>query len=221
MMYFSQLLMISKNKHGYELKINDQCVWITDGLGVITSDLPEGNEQVGIKNHNAHYGCRNCIIHRNNLHNITFDIARNGRYYHKTTLQFAAVKSAQSRAEQNSIAMEYGIWKNLSIFNEIMRDRHLQCLHDAFHCIGSLARETLQATFRTFSTIREDTFLKTWYNFEFPSTWSCQQNPILHLGLYFFSDCLQLNMIMPFLITWAISTTMLNNIAILLPSICI
>ncbi|CAH1771506.1 3297_t:CDS:1, partial [Entrophospora sp. SA101] len=57
----------------------------------------------------------------------------------------------------------------------------------------------------------EDEFLKIWHNFEFPSTWARQQNPITHLGSYFFSDYLHLSMIMPFLINRAISTTMLNK----------
>src|SRR4051812_44210035 len=82
---------IQELEHGYELEINNQRIWVTGGLGVITSDLPEGNEQAGIKNHNAHYGCRNCMIHHDNLYDITFDIARYGRYHHKTTLQFAAI----------------------------------------------------------------------------------------------------------------------------------
>ncbi|CAB5300794.1 unnamed protein product [Rhizophagus irregularis] len=35
---------IQELEHGYELKINNQEVWIAGGLGVITSDLLEGNE---------------------------------------------------------------------------------------------------------------------------------------------------------------------------------
>ena len=100
---------IQELEHGYKLKINNQHVWVTGGLGVITSDLPEGNEQAGIKNHNAHYGCRNCKIHHNNLHDITFDISRHGWYHHKTTLQFVAINDAQTRIEQDFLATEYGI----------------------------------------------------------------------------------------------------------------
>ncbi|CAJ0866548.1 13389_t:CDS:2, partial [Entrophospora sp. SA101] len=99
---------IQELEHGYKLKINNQHVWVTGGLGVITSDLPEGNEQAGIKNHNAHYGCHNCMIHHNNLHDITFDISKHGRYHHKTTLQFAAMNDAQTQIEQDFLATEYG-----------------------------------------------------------------------------------------------------------------
>jgi len=202
---------IQELEHGYKLKINNQHVWVTGGLGVITSDLPEGNEQAGIKNHNAHYGCRNCMIHHNNLHDITFDISKHGRYHHKTTLQFAAMNDAQTRIERDFLATEYGIREKPPIFDKIIRDHHIQCPHDAFHCMGGLAKEMLQKTFEILSTTGEDEFLKIWHNFEFPSTWAHQQNPITHLGSYFFSDYLRLSMIMPFLINRAISTTMLNK----------
>ncbi|PKB91791.1 hypothetical protein RhiirA5_447547, partial [Rhizophagus irregularis] len=162
------------------------------GLGVITSDLPEGNEQAGVKNHNANYGCRNCMIHHNDLHDIFFDIAKHGRYHHKTTLQIADIKNAQTQTERDFLATEYGIRENPSIFDKVMRDRHLQCPHDPFHCMGGMAREMLQATFEILTAVGEEEFLKTWRNFEFPLIWSRQQNPITHLGSYFFSDYLRL-----------------------------
>ncbi|CAG8737808.1 22742_t:CDS:2 [Rhizophagus irregularis] len=151
------------------------------------------------------------MIYRDNLHDIAFDIIRNGRYHHKTTLQFATVRNAQSQTERDLLATEFGIRKKPSIFDKVTRDRYLQCPHDAFHCVGGLAREMLQATFQTFSTIGENAFLEIWHNFEFPPTWSRQQNPITHLGSYFFSDCLCLCMIMPFLIYRAISNTAMLN----------
>jgi hypothetical protein len=203
---------IQELERGYELEIDNQHIWVTGGLGVITSDLPEGNEQAGIKNHNAHHGCRNCMIHHNNLHDITFDIAKYGRYHHKTTLQFATISNAQTQAERDHLTTEYGIREKPSIFDKIIRDRHLQCPHDAFHCIGGLAKEMLQATFEILTATGEEEFLKTWRNFEFPSTWSRQQNPVTHLGSYFFSDYLRLSMIMPFIINRAITNiTMLNK----------
>ena len=77
--------------------------------------------------------------------------------------------------------------------------------------MGSLAKKMLQATFEILSSTGEDEFLKTWHNFEFPSVWSRQQNPITHLGSYFFSDYLRLSMIMPFLINRSLSISMVNK----------
>ncbi|PKK70661.1 hypothetical protein RhiirC2_866056 [Rhizophagus irregularis] len=199
-------------EHGYELEISNQTVWVTGGLGVITSDLPEGNEQSGIKNHNAHYGCRNCMIHHNNLHDITFDIVKYARYHHITTSHFEDISNAKTQAEREILSTQYGIREKPSSFDSISRDRHIQCPHDAFHCIGGLAKEMLQSTFGILNSIGENEFLNVWRNFEYPSVWSRQQNPISHLNSYFFSDYLRLSMIMPFLINRSlISTSMLNR----------
>jgi len=52
-----------------------------------------------------------------------------------------------------------------------MRDRHIQCPHDTFHCMDGLAKEMLQSTFGILSSTGETEFLKIWRNFEFPSYW--------------------------------------------------
>ena len=55
--------------------------------------------------------------------------------------------------------MQYGIQEKPSIFDNVMRNRHLQCPHDAFHCIDGLAKEMLQATFEILLSIGEIKFL--------------------------------------------------------------
>jgi len=49
----------------------------------------------------------------------------------------------RNRSERDVIAMQYGIWEKLSIFDNVMCDCHLQCPHDAFYYIGDLAKEML------------------------------------------------------------------------------
>jgi hypothetical protein len=56
---------IKELENGFTIVANNEPVWITGGLGNIMSDLPEGNEQAGIKHHNANHGCRICTIHYN------------------------------------------------------------------------------------------------------------------------------------------------------------
>ncbi|CAG8661039.1 10298_t:CDS:2, partial [Funneliformis mosseae] len=82
---------------------------VIGGLGIITSDLPEGNEQAGVKNYNAHHGCRNCMIHHSELDNISFDTVRHSRYHHKTTLQFSTIRRVQTQAKRDALAMQYDI----------------------------------------------------------------------------------------------------------------
>ncbi|CAG8730681.1 11849_t:CDS:2, partial [Funneliformis mosseae] len=120
-------------ERGYELKISNQTVWITSGLGVITSDLLEGNEQAGVKNHNTYHKCRNCMIHYSELDNVSFNTARYSRYHHKTTLQFSTIRRVQTQAQRDALAMQY----------------------------GDLVKEMLQSTFEILSSKGETEFLKT------------------------------------------------------------
>ncbi|PKY62311.1 hypothetical protein RhiirA4_488574, partial [Rhizophagus irregularis] len=175
----------------------------------ITADLPKGNEQAGIKNHNAKHGCRICTIDYDELHDMSFNLAAGGRYHHNTTLQFQALNNVRTQAERDLLSMQYGIRDKPSIFDNIFRDRHLQCPHDAFHCMGGLANKMLQSTFTILTSKGEESFLNFWKHFEFPNIWSRQQNPITHLNSYFFSDYLRLTMIMPFLIDRTINN---NNL---------
>ncbi|CAG8661025.1 10297_t:CDS:2 [Funneliformis mosseae] len=77
--------------------------------------------------------------------------------------------------------------------------------------MGDLAKEMLKLTFKILFSKGETEFLKVWHDFKFPSYWSQQQNPITHLGSYFFSDYLRLSIIMPFLINQALHIMMLNK----------
>ncbi|PKY62094.1 hypothetical protein RhiirA4_487991 [Rhizophagus irregularis] len=149
---------IKELESGFEMDLGDERIWIMGGLGDITSDLPEGNEQAGVKNHNANYGCRNCTIHRNELHDMSFDILANGRYHHNTTLQINELNNTRTQGERDSLSTQYGIRNKPSIFDNVIRDRHLQCPHDAFHCMGGLANQMLQATFSILTSKGEGLF---------------------------------------------------------------
>ncbi|CAB5371849.1 unnamed protein product [Rhizophagus irregularis] len=124
---------IKELENGFEMDLDNKRIWITGGLGNITSDLPEGNEQAGIKNHNANHGCRICTIHHDELNNMSFDLAMGGRYHHKTSLQFVELDNAQTHGEREFLSQQYGIRNKPSIFDNVTHDRHLQCPHDVFH----------------------------------------------------------------------------------------
>lgn len=138
---------IKKLENGFEMDLSDKRIWIMGGLGDITSDLPEGNEQAGVKNYNANYSYYNCTIHRNELHDMSFDILANRRYHHNTTLQINELNNARTQAERDSLSTQYGIQNKPSIFDNVIQDHHLQYPHDAFHCMEGLANQMLQAIF--------------------------------------------------------------------------
>ena len=79
---------IKKLEQGKIMKVNGQNAWIIASLGVVTSDLPQGNDMVGVLRHNANRGCRTCTISKDSLTDNTQNIPKKSRYYHITDNEF-------------------------------------------------------------------------------------------------------------------------------------
>jgi len=50
---------------GVLMTTRNEQVWVSAGLGMVTADLPQGNDMAGIKRQNAEYGCRTCKVPQN------------------------------------------------------------------------------------------------------------------------------------------------------------
>src|SRR5690349_21430010 len=74
---------VKKLEKGIEMKIDGEEYLITGGLGVVTADLPQGNDLCGIKRHGANHGCRNCFAPREKLSDKNYDHLQNARYFNQ------------------------------------------------------------------------------------------------------------------------------------------
>ena len=82
---------MKKLEQGKIMKLRDQDVWVIAGLGVVTSDLPQGNDMAGVKRHNANKGCRTCLVPHESLTNYDQDVPKSSRYHHITDGQFKEI----------------------------------------------------------------------------------------------------------------------------------
>ncbi|CAB4421621.1 unnamed protein product [Rhizophagus irregularis] len=101
---------IHQLEHGFIITINNKKYWLTGGLGIITADLPQGNDIAGILRHNAKHGCRSCYAAKEDLTNISFDTILNGRYHQITNIQFKEIQELNSnniRTQRSTIKSEY------------------------------------------------------------------------------------------------------------------
>ncbi|GET04799.1 hypothetical protein GLOIN_2v1790940 [Rhizophagus clarus] len=168
-------------EQGKLMEVNGQDAWVIAGLGVVTADLPQGNDMCGVLRHNANKGCRTCTASRESLTNFSKDVPATSRYHHITDDQFK------------------------EIFNEpattrLLRERHLQTPQDVYHATARKIGRLLKLTCELFSQKGEDEFIKAWKNFEKPKKWSRLPNPISHNASFMMSDYLRLAMIMPFIL---------------------
>ncbi|CAB4433969.1 unnamed protein product [Rhizophagus irregularis] len=198
-------------ERGFLMTIDNEQVWVSGGLGITTADLPQGNDLAGTLRHNATHGCRTCKASRDNLTDISFDIAKHGRYHHLTNIEFENIQRLPNMSQKHALASSLGLRLIPNPLDQLIRDRHISTPQDIFHCFAGKANRLLIATFRLLTNSGEDTFTRTWKFFEVPSCWSRQQNPITHLACYFMSDILRLTMIIPFILYRCLTTNLLKR----------
>src|SRR2546423_3412726 len=187
---------------GILMTIKNEQVWVSAGFGMVTADLPQGNDMAGIKRQNAEYGCRTCKVPQSQLSDVDFDIFQNGRYHHLTDRIFDEIKDARNITTKKRIAQEHGICLIPNILDDLFRDRHLQTPQDPFHCLAGLARRLFDHLFKyELEKSGLDVLHNAWKTFEIPKSWKRLQSPITHFESYWMSDSLRLVMIMPFILS--------------------
>lgn len=206
--FINDILSLQK---GLSIKINNEDYWIIGGLGVVTADLPQGNDLAGILRHNANYGCRSCKVFKEDLTLVNFDIQQYGRYNHITDNEFLEIQQSENQHTKTNLARSYGLCFEPNILDKLYRNRHTQTPHDPFHMIAGLGGRLLNSTFEILLKEGLDAFIVTWKSFEILSTWSRQQNPVTHRQSYFMSDILRLTMIFPFILNRFLNVTMIKN----------
>ncbi|GBC42452.2 hypothetical protein GLOIN_2v1790940 [Rhizophagus irregularis DAOM 181602=DAOM 197198] len=183
---------IKKFEKGKIMTVQGQDAWVIAGLGLVTADLPQGNDMAGVLRHNANKGCRTCTTKKESLSTYNQDSVTTLRYHHITDKKFQK------------------FLKNL-ILDKLKRERHLQTPQDIYHATAGKIGRLLKLTCELFSQEGEDDFVKIWKNFEIPKKWSRLPNPISHYNSFMMSDLLRLAMIMPFLLNRFLKESSLKN----------
>jgi hypothetical protein len=191
---------MKKFEQGKIIKVQGQDAWVIAGLGVVTSDLPQGNDMAGVKRHNANRGCRTCSVSHELLTKFDQDIPNISRYHHITSEQFEEISRENISSAKTKLCTEYGLRLNPSVLDKLKRDRHLQNPQDVYHATAGKIGRLLELTCDLFSREGENDFIKTWKSFEKPKKWSRLPNPISHHDSFMMSDYLRLAMIMPYIL---------------------
>ena len=157
-------------QNGILMEMRDEQVWVTAGFGMVTADLPQGNDMAGIKRQNAEYGCRTCKVSQGQLANSKFDIIQNRRYHHITDRIYDDIKATKNITSKERIAREHGLRLSPNILDELSRDHYVQTPQDPFHCLAGLARRLFEHLFkRELEVSGLEAFNNVWRTFEIPS----------------------------------------------------
>ena len=126
---------INQLEQGFMIVINNKKYWLIGGLGIITTDLPQGNDIAGILRHNAKYGCRTCYAAKENLTDISFDIILNSRYHQITNNQFKEIQKLNSNSARTKRSTELGLRLYPGPLDPFLHDRHLHTPQDPYHAV--------------------------------------------------------------------------------------
>lgn len=191
---------VKKLEKGIEMKINGEEYLITGGLGVVTADLPQGNDLCGVKRHGANHGCRNCFVTREELSDKKYDYIQNARYLTQIKKLRQKYNLLENLSEKKIFATKYGLSIETSPLSSLQYNAFIQTPQDPYHAISGKIARLLDSTLEILSENGKKNLIKFWKYFEFPSHWSRMQNPISHSRSFYMSDCQRLAMIFPFIL---------------------
>ncbi|PKY56360.1 hypothetical protein RhiirA4_476609, partial [Rhizophagus irregularis] len=195
--FVEELKQLEKGKI---MNVQGRDVWVVAGLGVVTADLPQGNDLAGVLRHGASKGCRTCSINKDLHTDLNQDFALLSRYNQITDSEFAQINNEHTISRKKQMSSKYGLRIKQSILDELKREKHLQTPQDIYHATAGKIGRLLKITMNLLSLEGETAFLTTWKNFEKPSVWCRLPNPISHHESFMMSDYLRLAMIMPFIL---------------------
>jgi hypothetical protein len=198
-------------EQGKVMNIQGQDIWVIASIGVVTADLPQGNDLTGVLRQNANKGCRNCTISKDSFTDFNQDLALTSRYHHLTNAKFLLISAETVTSRKKQLCTEYGLKLQPSILDELKRERHLQTPQDIYHATAGKIGRLLNLTCELFSQEGENDFIKVWKDFEKPKIWSRIPNPISHRESFMMSDYLRLAMIMPFILNQFLKISSLKN----------
>src|SRR5205807_8194485 len=125
---------------GITMNMDNEMVWVITSIGLVTADMPQGNDLCDVKKQDALYGCRNCLVPNDRLTDNTFDRIRGARFHQVTNEHFVQLQTlidqGVTKAEINNFARRYGLRTNQGALSSFSRDRHHQTPQDAYHAIA-------------------------------------------------------------------------------------
>ena len=170
---------ICQLEHGFMITINSKQYWLMEGLGIITADLPQGNDIAGILRHNAKHGCRSCYAAKEELTNIYFDTILNSRYHQITNVQFNEIQELNPNIARIQ-RTELGLRSHPGPLGPFLHDRHLHTPQDPYHAVAGKVARFLDCTCSILTSKGESYIIQYWKTFETPRKWSRLPNPIKH-----------------------------------------
>ncbi|UZO13637.1 uncharacterized protein OCT59_005134 [Rhizophagus irregularis] len=141
-LYYDDFEMKELEK-GKVMTVQGQDAWIIAGLGVVTADLPQGNDMTGVLRHNANKGCRTCKTTKESLSAHNQDIVTTLHYHHITDEEILKISHETIMSRRDQLCTEYGLRSLPSILDKLKKGKTFT---DAAGCLSYDCRKDWAAT---------------------------------------------------------------------------
>jgi hypothetical protein len=104
---------------GKIMNVQGQDVWVVAGLGVVTADLPQGNDLAGVLRYGTNKGCHTCSINKDLYTDHNQDFALLSRYNQITDSELAQINNEHTMSRKKRMGSKYGLQIKQSILDEL------------------------------------------------------------------------------------------------------
>ena len=135
--------------------------------------MPQGNDLSDVKKQGASYGCRNCLVPKDQLTDNAFNGRRFARFHHITKERFielqGLINENVTQIEIKDFTRRHGLRSKPGVLSSLSRDRHLQTPQDAYHAVAGKIQRLLECTLYLLNDNGKKQLLEYWRCFEKPS----------------------------------------------------
>jgi len=187
---------------GMRMNINGKEVFVCGFTFFMIGDMPQQQSLSSCMSQNANFGCRSCLIHKNDRDNLDYNIVQNGRYHYpmiylrrlhsrkKATARIAALKRLGMAEEESPII-------RITPALDLISTRPADAAHSEYHGISKkalivLLEDVIQKRFL-------GSFVHALNSIQFPPGWSRLQSPVTHINSYRMQEFARASVVIPVL----------------------
>ncbi|KAF1816368.1 hypothetical protein P152DRAFT_388522 [Eremomyces bilateralis CBS 781.70] len=155
-------------------------------------DMPQQQENAGMKSQRAKLGCRNCFIDNESRGDLFYDTFRNGRYHHQTLAMREVMNACITQAARERYATRWGLnlaapsLIKISPALDLIMSRPGDPAHSEYLGLSRMMHSLLLDAILT--TKGCQSYAETLRSFPFPPNWPHVQGPLRHLKSYSLSE---------------------------------
>ncbi|MCJ1360231.1 MAG: hypothetical protein MMC33_010234 [Icmadophila ericetorum] len=191
---------------GMEMEINGEKCLVTAFALCYVGDMPQQNENSGIRHQGARHGCRRCKANREGRGDVLFDIILNGRY-HEQLIRQRKYLNTLNKTGKTEYCRATGLSEKPSPLEKISpaldlgRSRPGNPAHAEYAGMGKRLQDLL---FEAILMNRaQEAYVRVLQNFKFLAGWPRFQSPVTNLDSWRMQEAARSLIVTPVLLrTW-------------------